>query len=45
MLHEAGKYDLIRLSFFIDKYQQGMSRIMLRIAASGFSKEKRREWM
>lgn len=45
MLHEAGKYDLIRLSLFIDKYQQGMSRIMLRIAASGFPKEKRREWM
>lgn len=45
MLHEAGKYDPVRLSIFIDKYRQEMPRIMLRIAASGFSKEKRREWM
>lgn len=43
MLHEAGKYDLFRLSLFIDKYRQEMSRAMLRIAASGFPKEKRRE--
>ncbi|WP_128809384.1 DNA alkylation repair protein [Bacteroides rodentium] len=42
MLHEAGKYDLIRLSLFIDKYRQEMSRVMLRIAAAGFRKEIRR---
>ena len=40
MLHEAGKYDLIRLSLFIDKYRQGMSRVMLRIAANGFPKKR-----
>lgn len=45
MLHEAGKYDFIRLGLFIDKYWQEMSRVMLRIATSGFPKEKRREWM
>ena len=45
MLHEAGKYDLIRLSLFIDKYRQEMPRVMLRIAANRFPKEKRREWM
>lgn len=45
MLHEAGKYDPIRLSLFIDKYRQEMSRAMLRIAANGFPKEKRKEWM
>ena len=45
MLHEAGKYDPIRLSLFIDKYRQEMSRVMLRIAASAFPKEKRKEWM
>lgn len=45
MLHEVGKYDLIRLSLFIDKYRQEMSRAMFRIAASSFPKEKRREWM
>lgn len=45
MLHEAGKYDPIRLSLFIDKYRQEMSRPMLRIAASGFPKGERREWM
>lgn len=45
MLHEAGKYDPIRLSFFIDKYRQEAPRAMLRIAVSGFPNEKRREWM
>lgn len=45
MLHEAGKYDPIWLGIFIDKYRNGMSRVMLRIAISGFPKEKRREWM
>lgn len=45
MLHEAGKYDPVRLSLFIDTYRQEMSRAMLRIAAGGFPKEKRREWM
>ena len=45
MLHEAGKYDPVRLGLFIDKYRQEMSRPMLRIAASGFPKGERREWM
>lgn len=45
MLHEAGKYDPVQLGLFIDKYRQEMSRSMLRIAASGFPKEKHREWL
>lgn len=45
MLHEAGKYDPVRLGLFIDKYRQEMFRPMLRIAASGFPKEKHREWL
>lgn len=42
MLHEAGKYGLIRLSLFIGKYRQEMSRVIFRIASSSFPKEKRR---
>lgn len=43
MLHEAGKYDPVWLSIFIGKYRNEMPRAMLRIAASGFPKEQRRE--
>ncbi len=45
MLHEAGKYDPFRLSIFIDKYRQKMSRVMFRIATSSLPKEKCKEWM
>lgn len=45
MLHEAGKYDPIRLCLFIEKYRKEIPRAMFRIAASDFPKEKRREWM